>query len=331
MKINTYTPNLPKYLKKSVPVLLLSAFSYHLTDGFQPTHNIQDRIVPKVENPTPTTPINYKILGVDVFGMNNVCINNDGAEDVPHGEVVSKILESGLSNADIHKRSISPSILQIFKNAIAKMFGAHTNPFSIVNNLDTLFSGILKRDEKYDAINMSLGLEFPYDELSDIVGFDVNPENYREQRKRVRDSLVTSNYKTKHFILKDVAKVLDKMDSITVKGTRFYVSAGNDGVDALNLLTLAKDIECVGARRMDGWKKPYTERHNLVTRYEFDEFSVEKTEDGFDITGDGKTDFTFEQMAFPWFATSEPREECIHGTSFATPNAIIEDIKASLK
>ena len=329
MKVSMHIPKIPKFLKKSVPPLLFAAFSYHLTDGFQPTHNIQDRIIPKVENPTPTTPINYKILVVDVFGTNSVCINNDDAEDVPHGEVVSKILESGLPNADIHKRSVSPSRLQIFKNAITKMFGSQINPF--VNNLDTLFSGILKRDEKYDAINMSLGLEFPYDELSDIVGFDVNPENYREQRERVRDSLATSNYKTKQFVLKDFAKVLDKMDSITAKGTRFYVSAGNDGVDALNLFTLAKDIECVGARRMDGWKKPYTERHNLVTRYEFDEFPVEKTEDGFDITGDGKTDFTFDQMAFPWFATKQPREIPLHGTSFATPNAIIEDIKASLK
>jgi hypothetical protein len=174
---------------------------------------------------------------------------------------------------------------------------------------------------------MSLGYEYPYDDLSELVGFDVNPENFREQKKRVRDSLATSSYVTNFGnSFKQIAEVLNKMDSITARETKIYISAGNDGCDALNLLALANGVECVGSRQNNGRKKPYTERHNLVTRYENDEFPIEKTDDGYDITGDGKTDFTFSQMAFPLTATHEAREEPLQGTSFATPNAIIKDI-----
>ena len=313
-------------LVPAASIAVIAATSYVVTGGCQPTYKMQDRIVPKTENILPNQPVNHKILVVDCFESPDICINDDEAPDIPHGEVVSKILENNLPNADIYKRSIVPPRWRQIAEDILRAIDIPIPKSNFTNNLDTLFTGILKRNEVFDAINMSLGAEFRYDDLSEIVGFDVNPENYKEQKDRVRDSLATSDYATDNYALKDVAKVLDKMDSITAKGTRFYISAGNDGSDALNLLALANDIECVGSRREDGRKKPYTERHNLVTRYEKDEIPIEKTEDGFDITGDGETDFTFKQMSFPITATKEPREGNIHGTSFATPLALVKDI-----
>jgi hypothetical protein len=278
-------------------------------------------------NVTPANEINNpKILVIDCFERPIVEINNDDKYDVPHGEIVSKILEENLPNADIYKRNIPFTFTEAFQSTFKL-----TSESKFCHNLDTLFAGILNRAEKYDAINMSLGAGVSYKTLSKLLGFKITSDNVANLKDRVRDSLTTSKYIVNGDYLPIIADILNKMDSIVAKGNKIYVSAGNHGKESLNLYTLADGIEVVGSCDEFDIPKEYSENNSLVTRYEFDEYPIEATRDGFDITMDGKTDFTHKQMAFPWFATKEPRSQCLEGTSFAAPNAIIKDIQENQK
>lgn len=306
--------NIAKIIGKSAFVAsVLATNMYTCTNGFQPPYKMQDRIVSTIENPTGKQVNNPKLLVVDCFEVGTVNINNDDTPDIPHGEVVSKLLEENLPNADVYKRNVD------FTNEGVSAF---------TEKLDTLFSGILKRGEKFDAINMSLGSDISFKTLSELLGFEITPDNIARLKGRVRDSLATSKYIVNGDPFYLIAKLLNKMDSVALNGSKIYVAAGNEGSTSLNLLSLANGMEVVGACDEFATPKDYSADNSIITRYARDEFPVEATKDGFDITMDGKTDFKFEQMAFPWFATKQPREIPLHGTSFAAPNAIIEDLEA---
>lgn len=299
--------NIAGHLGKTISATIIAASLYACSNGVQSSHRLQDRIVSNTEN---TEYSNYpKILVIDCFERKSIAINKDDDLDVSHGEVISKVLEEKLPNADIYKRNIESLMSS-----------------NISENLDTLFSGILKRREKYDAINMSFGVDITFQTLSELLGFEITQKNVANLKDRIRDSLANSIYIFNNESLSTIAKNLNKMDSITANGNKIYVAAGNDYAEVFNLYSLANDIEVVGSKDWFDEPKSYSANNSLVTRYELDEYPIEKTEEGFDITLDGKTDFKFEEMAFSRSATKEPSSQCLEGTSFAAPNAIIEDL-----
>ena len=56
--------NFLKRARQILPIAVITAVSYKITNGLQPTYKIQDRIAPKIENVTPTMAVNHKILVV---------------------------------------------------------------------------------------------------------------------------------------------------------------------------------------------------------------------------------------------------------------------------
>ena len=300
--------NITRHFGKTISATILAAGLYACSNGVQPSQKLQDRIVSNVET---TGQVNYpKVLVIDCFEKKVVPINNDSDLDVSHGEVVSKILEEKLPNADIYKRNVE-SLLSS----------------NISANLDTLFSGILKRNEKFDAINMSLGVDISFNKLSELLGFEITSKNVANLKDRIRDSLANSKYNFENESLACIAENLNKMDLITANGSKIYVAAGNYGENVFNLYSLANGIDVVGGFDWFENLKNDFAKNSLITRYELAEFPIEKLDDGFDITFDDKTDFKFGEMANSYNATKEPFVDGLVGTSFAAPSAIIKDLE----
>ena len=86
-------------VKKMIPAALLAVGA--LT-SCQQTVKMQDRIVSNKEDKDDikfTT--NPKILVMDQFEMSHLSINDDRFPDIAHGDVVSKLIEEKLPNADV--------------------------------------------------------------------------------------------------------------------------------------------------------------------------------------------------------------------------------------
>lgn len=254
------------------------------------------------------------ILVVDNFKSDVVDINGDFLSDVSHGFVTSSIIEKGLPNAKVVKCNIFP------KSSVNRLF--------VVESLDKLFSSVLKKmdeGEKFDAINLSIGFSTRYEFLSNKIGISLNPENIIHYAKDVRKVLdeSDSNTKIKRIPVKNIVRLLDKMDKITEKGTKIYVAAGNSSDKSLNLLTLANNVVSVGGTNKKGRFVVYSDRNSLVNRFENGEVCSKSVEGGFDFTGDGKFDVKKEETTALFnFATIFAKFE---GTSFATPRAIVKD------
>lgn len=85
--------------------------------------------------------------------------------------------------------------------------------------------------KKYDAINLSLGIPIDFKNLSKSLGIEITPENIKELSKEIKIRLKNSKEDICIYgqSLSLIGQVIDKMDSISARGTRFYICAGNEG------------------------------------------------------------------------------------------------------
>ena len=254
------------------------------------------------------------ILVADNFKTSLIDINGDFLSDVSHGFVTSTIIEQGLPNAKVVKCNIFPS------SSIDRCF--------VVQSLDKLFSSVLKNMDEgknFDAINLSIGFAVKYQDLSKEVGNKLNSENIASYAKKVKEVLQNKNeqFKIKSLPIKAIMGVIDKMDKISARGTKIYIAAGNSSDATLNLLTLADDVEIVGAVSKKGKFVVYSDRNTLVKRFENGDVYSKVVDGGFDITDDGKLDVKKEETT-ALFNIVTPFAK-LDGTSFATPRALVKD------
>lgn len=270
------------------------------------------KVVDRLVNKTEVVQKNIKnIWVVDNFEYSGIDINGDLLADVSHGFVTSSIIEKGLPFANVFKKNIFQ----------------HSSNDSVAKRLDFVLDSALKKikkGEKIDAINLSIGFAIPYESFSYEMGERLTPENIESLSKQIKSIMK----KKKRFMIqtqpmKRLAKILDKMDSLSAKGVKIYVASGNSYDSKLNILTLADDVVNVGALTKKGEKAFYSDRNSLVNRWENGVVSPKTAGNGFDITGDGVADVKKKEttaifpMNLPWLE--------FDGTSFASPRAIVKD------
>ena len=190
---------------------------------------------------------------------------------------------------------------------------------------DSIAEPILKdmrAGKHYDAANMSIGVE---------VGEEITAKNISSKKRKVKDYLLNNpdeTVQTKLFVFKckarDIMPIVDCMDSLSSKGTKVFVSAGNDGKNKFNLLSLIDNSITVCALDKKGGKTYYTEDHSLVKRWAKGNIPLKKTDNGYQIQFDNSTkDIEKSQTTGFWHATLM---DDIEGTSFSAPRALAEEL-----
>ena len=254
------------------------------------------------------------ILIADNFKRASISVDADLIPDISHGTVTSGLIEQGVGNANIIKRNVTPS----FSETLSRNKTTHTN-------FDILFSALSEKPKIFDAINLSCGIDIKIKKLAKELKMDLTAENLAEKRQEIKNAM--NNYKGDYKIfgmtLDKIAKFINLMDTISAKGTKFYISAGNSGIEYVNLLNLTNNSINVGALNYKGEKTQYSSDNSLINRWEAGDVFFKKVKDGYDFTDDDKAEVKFDQVALPIKLKANPFE--INGTSFSCPRAMIKD------
>lgn len=269
-------------------------------------------------NPVKTDEENLNIAIIDTFIEKKVVIDKDRffedspyEPDVAHGEVVRKIIQEGLPKAQI----------DIFDmNKIKRVKVTDDDPLNA--QLGMVLENI-KNGEKYDALNISISEDCDYNLLSSVTHQKVTPENVQKFKKEILAFLGRRQDKS-------TIEEIEKINKIAESGTKVYIATGNDGNELFNLLTLSK-AKNVGALTPTGEKEDYTADNALINTWAQGSFPVKKMSDpitgeiGFDYTGDGTMDILERNLSSK--GRCDTLAAKISGTSFASPTALVNDLK----
>lgn len=299
------------------PVSVLAASLYvvaHVPSnlGLKPQIDMENRLV--VDTFQKQKP--KDILVLDEFKNPLISVDLDCVPDISHGNFVSKIIEDGFPNANVEKMNISASDLKDnYKKADLKLKKIHKE---------------VKNGKNIDAINISMGADVAFDEFNKFSGMDISSENLASKAREIKDYLLLN--KDKKIKLAGIGKsdiagivsFIDNIDSLSSKGAKVYVSAGNSGDDAFNLFSLIDNSTSVGALNSCGEKASYSCDNSLVTRWENGDVECKKVDGGISWTDDNNVDI--EKKNISNIATIPPLLD-IRGTSFASPRALVKDLK----
>ena len=255
------------------------------------------------------------IVVLDNFKKTNVHIDYDLIPDVPHGVVVSKIIENGLPNSNIKKINVP----------LAKKFYESDNRKNIINPL----LKDIKNGKKYDAINISMGIHMSFEKFVEQTGINVTAENLSSKAREIKDYLLKHPNKSLYNGRPDSVKIaptidfIDGLDSISSKGTKIFISAGNEGADSFNFLSLVDNSINVGALNSLNKKSLYSADNSLVNRWASGIVEIKKVKNGFSLTEDKKPDIESKNTTGLFKIPSG----ILTGTSFSAPNALVKDLK----
>ncbi len=278
-----------------------------------PLQPMEDRIVSQVSKGKPAK----DILVIDCFKDNNIDIDIDMKGDIPHGYLTSKIIEDGLPNANVYKKSIPDVFIGQYEH--------------IKDSVTTPLFKEMRAGKKYDAVNLSLGKEMTFEDMSDMVGEEITPKNVASKRRKIKNFLINNpdyTVATDYFFLKTKAKeiteIINCMDSLSARGTKIYVAAGNSGKENFNLLSLIDNSITVGALDKNGKKAYYSTDHSLVKKWKKGIIPLKKTANGYKLKFDNSTkDIKEDETTGFWHVSIENKR----GTSYSCPRAIVDDFK----
>lgn len=244
-----------------------------------------------------------RIAVIDKFPEKDCLIDYDYIPDIDHMAVVKRFIEEGLPDAqiDTYGMSLNDGLSCILQN--------------------------MKDGMKYDALNISLGDEISFRTLSKLTKKTITSKNVSQNVDMIRK--LYSEKKDEESI--QLNEILSKLDEISSKSTKIYISAGNNGKRYFNLFSLAKNVEVIGALKANNKKARFSTDNSLIKKenWETGVFKIKKMKDsngkvGFDYTGDGTIDIYANETSsrikrpYPW---------CLSGTSFSAPKALVRDLK----
>lgn len=251
-----------------------------------------------------------RIAVIDDFTNNSVFIDDDFLPDIPHGAVVARFIREGLPNAKIEPFDISNDKNRSSGTKIA---------------LDKILTDIDK-GVKYDALNLSSGYGFDFGMLSASLRKIITPVNIKEHKEEVKNWFNAADVGKKEADVRDIIAKLEKLSS---RGVKIYVSAGNNEnshPNDFNMFTLANGVKSVGALDSHRRKSKLSVKDSLITNWETGVFKIRKMRDkngqmGFDYTGDGTVDIYIEQTT----SQKKKPQDFLAGTSFAAPKVLVKD------
>lgn len=289
---------------------IATPFVIPTNSNFEPKVGIENNI----GNDTFQRERNKNILILDSFSEPDISVDIDLVNDVSHGEVVSKIIEKGLPNASVEK-------IDFPSNAISDDYS------ELGKNLTRIFQDIKQGNKKYDAINISLGIEMTFNEAKKRFGIILTPENIASKAKELKDSLLAKRTERKCFddrMYSNAINIIDNLDSISSTGTKVYVAAGNSMNEKINLFSLIDNSVSVGALNSNNEKSFYTADNSLVNKWENGTLNIKKADGGITWTDNNTPDIEKKHISNIFQKASVFP---IVGTSFAAPRAIVNDFK----
>lgn len=252
------------------------------------------------------------------FNMSDESIfqKTDYDSTITHGQIVRRFIEEGLPEAKIKQFNTKSS----YGTALTK---------SINTQLGVVLEDLTKKGEKYDALNLSKDISIPFSTISAVMHKKITSENISKYREEIENLILSDNSGS----MGDLRGILQKLDKISSYGVKIYISAGNEGKDNFNLLSLAKDVKNVGALDRWGSKASYSADNSLVNNWACGSSDVKKIKDskgkiGFDFTEDGTVDVYETELLFP---SKKPNPYGLYGTSYSSPKALVSDLKKSKK
>ena len=251
------------------------------------------------------------ILVLDNFSEKVIEINDDDTCDITHGELISKIIETGLPGYNVERK------------------GTYISSVGGSFDRERLFNNILN-GKKYKAANVSIGAEISFDELSERTGINVTSENIALKAREIKtylkehpDKYLKNGNSFLPAEMGGVANFIDVLDSLSAMGTKIYVSTCNEGPRYLNLVSLVDGAIVVGAADSTGTKY-YSSENTLVKKHYADTVKITKTKDGYSIDNGKTTAFMNTQVSK---GSNKPYAYTHQGASFATPRVLITDLK----
>lgn len=250
---------------------------------------------------------------IDDFTNNSVFIDDDFLPDATHGEVVTRFIREGLPNAKIEPFDIGDG---------------ENRPSRAIKALDKMLAD-MDKGVKYDALNFSFGYGFDFGMLSASIRQIITPANIKKHKEEVKNWLNTAQVCKKEAEVRDIIVKLEKLSS---KGVKVYVSAGNKGKikpNSFNMFSLASGVKSVGALDEHRKKSKLSVDDSLITNWETGVFKIRKMRDkkgklGFDYTGDGTVDIYVESTT----SQKKKPQKFLSGTSFAAPKILTKDNRA---
>lgn len=247
--------------------------------------------------------VSPKIAVIDEYKNKILKIDWDNEPDMIHGVAVESFIKSSLPNAEITR------------------FDTNLNEKSVKDALEL----ILKSGIKYDALNLSKSSDIKLKDLSLITGFKVTNETLAKDKKIIKERFFASGHKESA----DIQAIIQNLEKLASDGTKIYISAGNKGKKSLNLYTLAHGVNVVGALNRYGVQKAsFTSDNALINRWNKGVFYITKIKDssgraGFDINEDSQIDILADETS----AKIKKPASKIYGTSFASPSALVNDLR----
>ncbi|MEI8388677.1 MAG: S8 family serine peptidase [bacterium] len=293
------------------------------------------------------------VVVFDIYGDKSIPVDSyDLTPDMTHGEAVGTYIKAQCPSANIIKRGkLTPNTEQ---ETIEKLENAKTLLYKgseeekllfgedakkIIENPDEIMcfdatialkelAKSVVRGEKIDAVNLSMGESVRINNLAKVTGLPLTKENLSQYKNEIRKWF-------KNNKLPEIKSCNDRMESIekiTSGGIPFYVAAGNEGVNSVNLYSFAKGVTTVGALKEDRKTKTgYTVDNSLVSQWEQGDYPIDEVKDkngkliGYDINGDKKSEIlakdTSSNKSFLSLLTAFIINKA-QGTSFATPTAL---------
>lgn len=207
-----------------------------------------------------------KIAIIDYQHPEGLDINGDGIPDsIDHAEFAKRIIQAECPQAQV----------DIF-------ISNDQDAASIANTLRSL--------NGYDAINLSLGFGWPYEEpvlLGDRI-LRLTPKNLKANREVLIDWL--------RKVAPPIAELMDAVREKAEKGIKMYLAPGNLPFE-FSWLSLVKDCFHVGATDANGVLEAYSADHECVNRLEQGTIGIAEVPGGFDINGDGKPEIFDEEVS----------------------------------
>lgn len=255
---------------------------------------------------------NKDIAIVDDFKIKDICIDFDFTPDISHGEMVKRIIQEGLPQANIDSFQITKSNGATYTPALK------------------LIVDKIQKGHKYDALNLSMSTPVDFTYLSKKVGKQITPDNVLQNRDNIKKWIY--NEKDDKTVIQ-LRETLEQLDKISDRGVQIYVAAGNEGKNKFNLLSLAKNTKIVGSIDSKGQKTNFTEDNSFVKNWDLGIFPIKRAYDskgklGFDYTGDGSVDIYAEKTT-SWLKFGSFSN--IKGTSISCPRKLTKDLKSNKK
>jgi len=197
-----------------------------------------------------------------------------------------------------------------------------------IQRIQKLRNEIETHSHLYYVLSKPVISDYDFDMLSISLRKKITPDNIKQNKSEIKNWFNTAAGGEKEVKIRDI---IAKLDEISSRGVKIYISAGNKDnshLNGFNLFSLVNNARVVGALDANKKKDKLSANDSLITNWETGVFKIRKFRDkngkfGFDYTGDGTIDIYEDRTT----SSKKIPRPSLFGTSFATPKVLAGENK----